>query len=317
MKLNDGSVIPSFMSGESPFNTNTLLQGNFALRSGIVTGRYDAGQQGNVNGRVPEYTVTTVERMPNGSINLLTHYGCIVASMFGLPQNYMISTLTPDATPLDEAEEGSVVLILSLNGTTSHGNNIIIGTLPHPQGSVFDAERGDFTEFQFNGINLQIDKDGQLIVEQKTPLDFKGEPTEEGAEIAGTKITVDKVGGIKLEDNEGQSIEMSRANKTIVASNGTDSITISKETNSINIKTDKEINLEASSTVNVKAEEINLGENASIEAVLGQQLSTYLSTLTVPTPMGPSGPPIIPPDTNNANPATSFLSDVVKIKGNI
>jgi hypothetical protein len=81
--------------------------------------------------------------------------------------------------------------------------------------------------------------------------------------------------------------------------------------------TDKAIEITASSQVVLTASTIVLGNHANLGVCIADNLELYLSTLTVPTVLGPSGPPIIQPAVYNASPVTSWKSTHVRVPLNV
>lgn len=83
------------------------------------------------------------------------------------------------------------------------------------------------------------------------------------------------------------------------------SVTIRAGTQSVTITNDATITVNG--TYQLNSDDISLGNNATEAAVLGDQLRTILSALTVSTALGPSGTPINVADFQN------FLAQIVKV----
>ena len=68
-------------------------------------------------------------------------------------------------------------------------------------------------------------------------------------------------------------------------------------------------------TVNINAGTVNLGEGASVHAVIYEALQSWADAHIHPTPVGPSGPPVITFSTLESGPA-SIKANNIKLKGN-
>lgn len=150
----------------------------------------------------------------------------------------------------------------------------------------------------------------------------------------GAQIVVDKSGSLKLVAQDGASIflDTNSGATTVTSAAGSfitlkDNITFSDSTgqqifnfggDTLQFSAGSNIILNAP-TVDIKGGSINLGDGASFSSVLAEPLATLFDSHTHGTVVGPTSPPI-PPNTAsiiNANPATAFSSEFVKIRGNI
>jgi hypothetical protein len=113
---------------------------------------------------------------------------------------------------------------------------------------------------------------------------------------SGQKILIDETTG---------ALKISVINKDAKVVITEDNIDISTKT-LVTVKADKVV---------CDAKDVVLGADA-LSVCIGEQIEAYLAQLTVPTVMGPSGPPIVPPATWNASPSKSFKSTHVKLIGN-
>jgi len=67
------------------------------------------------------------------------------------------------------------------------------------------------------------------------------------------------------------------------------------------------VTITATETATLDGAEVKLGASATEAAVLGNALKTFLENLTVPTALGPSGPPL------NIGTVSTILSGLVKV----
>jgi len=151
----------------------------------------------------------------------------------------------------------------------------------------------------------------------------------------GSQIALDSKGGIKTVASDGSLLYLDAENGAITAttSKGSfvtlkDNITLSDKTGSqiINFDGKDTVQISASKAINLVAQQItiasgaiNIGNAANLSAALAEPLALLFDAHTHATPVGPSSPPI-PPNTAtlvNQNPATSFISDYIKVRSNL
>ena len=114
-----------------------------------------------------------------------------------------------------EKTDGDFVLISFIEKNNPHRAKIIRG-LPHPQGKALDipSTEGGKKFFEYNGTCINIDKNGALTISfGGGPKDQEGQPADESA--AGSAITIDQSGVIKIDDGEGQTIEFDKSTKSL------------------------------------------------------------------------------------------------------
>lgn len=128
----------------------------------------------------------------------------------------------------------------------------------------------------------------------------------------------------KSKDKHRASIKLSTGNSLVLDD---DNITITHKSGSIitmdkdgkvGIKGSKEVDVDADKivvtgkTVDIKGGKVTVGEGASMSAVLGENLASWLDQHTHPTGTGPSGPAIIPTTSFSGSPK-DILSSTVKV----
>lgn len=118
--------------------------------------------------------------------------------------------------PIDfpQKTDGDYVLIALIDNNPYRAR--IISSMPHPQSNALDFKKDDSLNFfwEFNGVYFGVDSEGAFnITFGGGPKDKEGNPTNQ--EAAGSSITITKDGTISISDNEGQKIEIDRANKSI------------------------------------------------------------------------------------------------------
>lgn len=241
--LSDGSVLPSTL-GLSNSNAPTSIVGNMALRVGIVTEILYPENERNLSGKVIEYNVLVTEKTEGYSATFSFYRNCTVNSVFGSSNNNVTQTYTPADKNGSSFTGGSIVMLLCINGYNTGGSAVIIGGLTGDKiGDTPKAEDGQFYDFNFNGINQKINKDGELTITFNSIIDKDGNKSNEDA--AGTSLKLDKDGGLKLSDNKNQSFELNRTEEYAIWQNGAEIIKIDKKNKKIEITSSESVEITA------------------------------------------------------------------------
>jgi len=229
--------------------------------------------------------------------------------------------------PSNSSLLGATVLIECINGSSF--NAIILGAvrtfnpeIGYSQNYTQITDKtGKYLIFNFNGISIQINDDGELSLVRNGPQsnggntllrDAKGNDYEKGNE--GSTITINKLGEISI--SAGNNTEENGSNfkytpQILLKKNGVISIASGQENdqtdlpnNSIVINKDGSIEITIDNGDNLKLNGKNddatltLGSGTYTVAVaeklqqLYNQLLAQLQILTVSTGTGPSGPPL-------------------------
>lgn len=284
--LDDGSVIPSnfSMNKEPGFNNSKHLYDNVSLRSGVIQRLIYPNDPNSVTKKVLEYDIRCMQQDVGNGANFIVYRNARFNNFFGSNQDGVNYTLVPGVETKGILLGGSQVLFLCINGQATSGATII-GALPNLNtvNKIPSSNDGKFYDFMFNGININVNDDGELTIEYNSPIDTDGKKASE--QTAGTKIKLDKTGGLKISDNENQSWELDRANKKTVWTNGSESVTIDKAAKSISVisggeyseKSKTDSNIEAGGNVSVKAKadiKMSSDANAKLEAKGNLDLKT-------------------------------------------
>lgn len=214
-------------SSESYFND---IYKNTSLKTGIVLEVYEIDNKLNLNKKVPEYDVLVVEQNKTSTLAPTIYKNCITIDGFGGVADFFEYKLRPasvkeeegEKTPVDtnfKKQYGSMVLLLCLDGSTDKG--IIIKSVPHQgRSSNLTKENGLHLEGEYNGLNWQINKSGELTVTFKSRTNDKGEPQNTGA--GGSFLKMDKTGSIELNDGLSSSFKMDKSTQTMTLESGLD-----------------------------------------------------------------------------------------------
>ena len=219
--MNSSLFTPSNI-GEQYFNN---IFGNTNLKNGIIIKVYEIDDELNLNKKFPEYDVLVVEQKKNSSVEPVIYKNCIAIDSFGGIADFFEYKRRPveekkeSDTPVDtnfKDQFGNMVLILCLDGSTDKG--IIVNSVPHPGRKTTLTKDADLhLEGEYNGLNWQINKEGELTVTYKSKTNIKGEPQDETA--GGTTLKMDKEGSVdintNLEGDEETYMRMDKKNKDI------------------------------------------------------------------------------------------------------
>jgi hypothetical protein len=254
-ELDDGTLIPSNLKVGGGIDINNLRQANYALRQGHVIAITYPDDPGSISKKYIEYDVLVAHGDQRTGVNISVYRSCKVSNIFGSQNNSLTMTLAP-GQPAEDGKstyvKGAIVLLLCIDGKPDAGNAVIIGGLTSPENSKdYKKDDGQFYDFNFNGINININKDGEYTIEFNSVLDNDGNKTNTAA--SGTKIKIDKEGGIKISDNESQSWELNRKDKKSVWTNGAESIIIDKASKSISMDSSGNISEKSSKDTSIEA----------------------------------------------------------------
>lgn len=199
--------------------------GDTSLKIGIVIKTYDIDNEKNLNKKIPEYDVLIVQE-GEGSIEPVVYKNCINTDSFGGKADFLEYKLRSNSkepkgkntvnTNFTE-QDGNIVLLLCLDGSLDKG--VILKSIFHKgrKESKLTKDAGLHLEGEYNGLNWQINKDGELTITFKSKTNNKGEPQDETA--GGTTVKMDKEGSIdintNLEGDEETYMRMDKKNKDI------------------------------------------------------------------------------------------------------
>lgn len=247
----DGAVVPSTLNMAPMASTREILRHNYSLKLGLVTDIFYPEDPKNLSGKFIEYNVLVNEINSNDSTTMTTYRNCTVNNIFGMSNNNLTYTLQAANNADNVIDFASVVLLLCISGQSSNGQTVIVGGFSHPNNPVYSAEDGQFYDFNFNGINYNINNDGELTITFNSPLDDEKNPTNAAA--AGSSIKLDKQGRIKIADNEGQFWQLDRVAQTSTWSNGNDSIVIDKKNKKIQVSSSGEFDVSSEKQTNISS----------------------------------------------------------------
>jgi hypothetical protein len=242
-------ILPSSLLKQQDSNNfsyqNKILK-NSSLRMGVVIETIEIDdKEKSINGIAPEYDVLVVDQEEDGPLSTTVYRNCLSAQFFGGVADFFEAKLrSPDKAKeiekkvdfTNEDITGSVVLLLCLDSNAEKA--IIIGSLGNPnRKTTLTKENEQHLEGEYNGVNWQINKDGEFTVTFKSKTNNKGEYDDETS--GGTYLKMDKKGNFEINDDESELIQIDKENKAI------------------NIESENEIS-QATKEYSVEADNINL-----------------------------------------------------------
>lgn len=273
-----GDVIPSIYGRRSVDDDGDGLS-NVRLRVGEVQAVFGPKHTLNVSKKRNEYQVFVTHRA-NRTIVTKLYEHCYLSDAFGSLADFIRFTLRADPSARRNPVKpgvGAKVLILCVNGESQ--NPVIISGLPDA-GRDADPDPdpdddGHHLQAMFNGIEFDINKDGELQITYGGATNADGTLADGvDQDAVGTFITLRKDGSVFMSDAKGDnSVIMDRPNSKVVVTTG---------------------------EYDVVADKIRHGSTGASQAhVLGNKWKTWMNNvlqqiqeLTVLTAVGPSSPPV-------------------------
>lgn len=305
--LEDSSVVPSYLGLRSQGEEQDPgHQTNLSLRTGEVREIVYPDDPKNVNRRFIEYVVEVQEKDGNGPGTSTRYANCVLSNPLGSVADIFRYTLREDdknQAPEDGIGVGAKVLVLCVNGQTARG--VIIGGLRDTgtdkegtkQQGKDSKDDGHNLFFEFNGVQISINKDGELKVMYRGATKVDGTLDDNAnADAEGSTVIFNKDGGIKAyTKDEAQFVFLDHANKKIdILADEEWHVKVNKKISveagdTITIRGDAGIDVTASNDVTIKSSGVKVGDATDAwmlgstyrqaEGQMNQQLSGYLTSL--------------------------------------
>jgi len=214
-KLKDGTIVPHFLgvsSGPGP-STTALSMNDLRLRIGRIVAVYPPDSNANSNKKFFEYDV---EVDVGAGLTKVYPRAVMMDPLGGIADTF---NFTPRISQggQGQVDAGTRVLLMCINGQGGHA--VIIGGAKHfGRTEKEDKADGHNMVLEFNGINISINKDGDLTILHKGATDAKGKVTDDSEDTNGTKIVLDKNGDVLVSagKNGNASIQLDSKNKHVV-----------------------------------------------------------------------------------------------------
>jgi hypothetical protein len=294
------AVVPGHYDGHVVPMNGALF--NVALRVGTVQQVFFPEDEKSVSKKYMEYQVL-VQHRANGTAVTKMYDHCIAIDHLASVADFDFATYRAEnvATKQDGSQfrpgTGAHVVLLCLNGESN--NALILGGIRHSDAPKDVKVDGHHKHARFNGIDLVINKDGELTVTYLGAQKSDGTKADNVEEDSlGTFVKISKDGNLLVSDKEGKN-----------------QILLDHATGKVQIVSENE--------VNVTSETVRLGDTETTDpAVLGNELKGLLediikaiNKLTVPTSTGPSGTPINAPEFSSISSRLgAMLSQTVFVK---
>jgi hypothetical protein len=203
--LRDGGVVPSFvrMQMVDPHESHSeRLTGDTSLHIGVVVAAYAPRDEGNYSKKVFEYDVMVMTSVGMEVPTGVLYKRCRLQTGFGGLADRYIWTPRVQVRNKDGSikEPGSQVLLECPNGISRQA--VIIGAVEPenaPEQSA-DFKNGPRLGWQFNGIDIVIDKDGALTLTRKGKTSSEGKYVD--TEKAGASLVLDKDGQVIIKTGD-------------------------------------------------------------------------------------------------------------------
>lgn len=194
---------------------------NSPIRMGCIVSitELDDEEKNISQGKVVEYDVITEEQNENGS-NFVTYQNCIsIVGFGGVGDFFEYKLRTSDDESFKKTydfnkQNGSMVLLLCIDGYSEKA--VIVGGVKHyKRKTTLTKEAGLHMEGEYNGLNWQVNKEGELTITFKSKTNNKGEPQNETA--GGTYLKIDEKGSIDLNTalEDETSIQLNKEDKDV------------------------------------------------------------------------------------------------------
>ncbi len=224
----DWDVIPGDLAtGSTVVSYDGNVFSNDLLRMGEVSKIIYPKDEGSRTKLFTEYDVF-VRHSENGTYHNRIYRNCIVINGFGGLADQSTFTLRPSDSATEKdikgLGKGSKVILLCINGVIN--NAIILGGIR----DFNDVAEKDFStkenpghhyHFVFNGVDLLVNDNGEVVLTQKGPTDIEGKLITDKMEEENTETSVSllKDGHFEIKAKKEFNLDVSDG-KTIITSDG-------------------------------------------------------------------------------------------------
>lgn len=214
----DGTIIPSYFDTEGMgARPSSNAFGNMVLRQGEIREVIYPDDPRSVTKTVVEYSVAVQVRDGNGPAAVVNYPNCQAANLFGGTADKLRYTYRAQAKDPEKGKvisDGSKVQILCVNGELRRA--FIVGGI-NEEKTAEAKNDGHNLRFEFNGVQVGINNDGEMRVEFRGATQTDGKLTSAAdANASGSSLVFSKDGSIKAFTASGdQFIYLNHKNKRI------------------------------------------------------------------------------------------------------
>jgi hypothetical protein len=272
MKLNDGTVIPSFLGAarRGGNHTSNPTLNDQSLRMGEIKKIVFPEDPTSYSGKFIEYEIDIVYRDGESGSATSRYRGVSCNNIFGGLADKFTATYRANPNPANYSQEGlgvgSKVLIMCVSGNQQQA--IILGGLRDPNDTKDSRDDGHNLFFEFNGIQAAINDDGEFSLTFKGKTKVDGELADSAiADAEGSQFAINKQGNLLLAtpeqnqyvniDHENRKIDILADSEWNVTINGT---TLIHGTDTLEVKTDDEMTLRAGAKIIMKSTGVKVGQ---------------------------------------------------------
>lgn len=273
--MSNGAVLPSGLLGINHGAAMDAFKKTFqntALKMGVIIKSYPVGGDGNITGLCPEYDVVAFEQNEDRGATAITYKNCVSSEGLGSVADFFEKTLRTQTKKGDnvdtKGQDGAIVILLCLNGTSDRG--IIIGALTHPDRNTTLVDEGPRLEGEFNGVNIKVEKDGS------TSLTFNGATDSDGNALDAsqgiTTLSVEKDGSYQVQ-NKGVTQRLEKGGAVSLTAQDTITNTTKKD---FVVTAQGDINATATGNMNLTAKQLaaQISGSAAFQCQSGQITSS-------------------------------------------
>jgi hypothetical protein len=207
MIRNPNEVFGSYV-GVGSINTTSESSffSEYSLRVGEVVKVIYPDDKDSKSKAFIEYNVNVLYKDLNTNVICpRVFYNCPVVNLFGGLADYTTYTLRAADPPTKKNEWGSGSQVLVLSIDSEYYKTIIIGGVKSTKDKTDNKELGHFYNFRFNGIDWNINKNGELIITYNGKSKIDG-TTDVSESIIGTKFQMLKNGNVQFSTNSDEEV---------------------------------------------------------------------------------------------------------------
>lgn len=279
-------VLPGHFMGRNSQWTDNQSMANVRLRMGEVQAIYWPTDDNNNSKKFVEYDVW-VQHRANGTAVTKMYTNVIGVDALGSVADFSFSTYRVDPSASNQTNKtfkpgfGAKVLLLCINGETN--NAVILGGLRDFHADADDIEDGHHLHSRFNGIDMLVNNDGELVITYQGAQNIDGTMADGvDQDAVGTTITISKNGNITLADVDNKNqivIDHENDQITIESDNEVD---VNADTVKVNAQSEFDVtaptvDIEAEEQVTISSPQVAIGEGELEPPIKGVTFNTALT----------------------------------------
>lgn len=203
-------VLPTFLvnevSAERPVSGYKLNFQENSLRVGQVVGIRPPTDPQNASKRYYEYDVRVMSYNSNGTPSSKLFRNCVMADGFGGVADSYTHTPRAAGNVRGNITNGSLVALLCVDDNTKTA--LIIGGYPNPNLPTTSEDLGHHLSFEFNGVQFNIDKDGQVAIKRRGPTNDDGTVISGQEENGGATVLMTTDGSVSIQSGNGNQVKV-------------------------------------------------------------------------------------------------------------